>query len=117
MRITVILISVLALLVFASGCGGEDETIPDTPDNGNGNGNAKEVPKKPDVPAKPAVDPGMVLVKASCTECHAMDQVSGETKNEDDWFAQVEMCMDGKGLSEEDTEKIVSYLAKEYGAE
>lgn len=112
MRITVVLISILALLVFTPGCGGEEETTPDTPDNG------KEMPKKPDVPTEPpAVDPGMALVKASCTECHEMGKVSGAKKSEDDWFAQVEMCMDGKGLSEEDTEKIVGYLAKEYGAE
>jgi cytochrome c5 len=109
MRITIVLLSLLALLVFAPGCGKEEDQTPDVPDNG------KEIPDKADLPEKPEIDPGIALVEASCTECHEMDTVTGAKMSHADWAAQVEGCMSGKDLDEEDAEKIVGYLATKYG--
>lgn len=73
---------------------------------------AKQEAAKRSLPPGPGRDE---LIRA-CSGCHLLTVVTSQRKSESDWTDTViEMRSRGANASDEDLEKIVEYLAKNYG--
>ncbi len=60
--------------------------------------------------------PGADLVQGSCGNCHGIDQVTSQQKDEAGWRTTVNnMVNNGAALSDHDIDTVVSYLAANYG--
>ena len=60
--------------------------------------------------------PGRDELVRVCTGCHLLNVITSQRKNESDWTdTVVEMRSRGADASDDDMEKIVEYLAKNYG--
>jgi hypothetical protein len=60
--------------------------------------------------------PGSDLVQGSCGNCHGIDQVTSQQKDEAGWRTTViNMVNNGAALSDHDIDVVVSYLASNYG--
>lgn len=56
------------------------------------------------------------LVVAACTQCHVASQVTSQHKTADQWAETVtQMIGNGAKVSDSDFDKVVNYLAKNYG--
>jgi competence protein ComEA len=59
---------------------------------------------------------GKALVEKVCTACHSLEVVTGQKMTKDQWSDTVaDMVSRGASASDEDLDKIVDYLAKNYG--
>jgi competence protein ComEA len=59
---------------------------------------------------------GKALVKKICTGCHGLENITGQHMGKDEWSDTVnEMITDGAQGSDEEMDKIVEYLAKNFG--
>jgi DNA uptake protein ComE-like DNA-binding protein len=62
--------------------------------------------------------PGRAPLEMVCTQCHTLDRVTGLKRNREEWRATVDkMAAKGALGSEQDFDAIVTYLAKNFGAE
>ena len=83
---------------------------------------AQQAPAPPDAAAQQQAikslppGPGRDQVVRVCTGCHLLNVVTTQRKNESDWTdTVVEMRNRGANASDDDMEKIVEYLAKNFG--
>lgn len=59
---------------------------------------------------------GKALVKKICTSCHGLDTITGQHMGKSEWSDTVnEMITDGAQGSDEEMDKIVDYLARNFG--
>lgn len=80
----------------------------------------KESWKLPPETAKLAPGEGAPLVTAQCVACHSLDYISTQPPmNRAGWTATVVKMKEkyGAPIQEDQTEKLVNYLAATYGAE
>ena len=57
------------------------------------------------------------IVAKACTACHVGAQVTSQHKTADQWSETVsQMISNGAQVKDEDVDKVVAYLAKNYGA-
>src|ERR1700688_4275945 len=62
--------------------------------------------------------PGQASLEMVCTQCHTLSRVTDLKRNREEWQATVDR-MSAKGAlgSQQDFDAIVTYLAKNFGAE
>jgi len=62
--------------------------------------------------------PGKDIVVKACTSCHDADNFTGKKHTKDEWKSVVDTMIGyGAEITDEQTEVITSYLAKNYGKE
>jgi len=66
--------------------------------------------------AQPAQDEGKALLERTCGECHALSIATSEHNTRERWASVVDdMVSRGAEATDTEIEKIVDYLAKNYG--
>jgi hypothetical protein len=59
--------------------------------------------------------PGKQIIEEKCSSCHDAGRIAGQKKTKSDWQDTVGRMMDkGAGLSSDDYDKLVDYLAKNF---
>jgi mono/diheme cytochrome c family protein len=59
---------------------------------------------------------GKELVQKKCGSCHGLYKATGENKTEAEWAVEVDkMAAAGAAMTDDEFEKIVLYLAKNFG--
>src|SRR4051812_7650250 len=62
--------------------------------------------------------PGKAEVVAGCSGCHGLGQIVGEHRSAEAWTTTVNtMINNGAAVAEADIDKVVGYLAKNYGTD
>jgi cytochrome c5 len=67
--------------------------------------------------AQPESEQGAAILAKSCTVCHGADQVTSQHKSAAQWRDTVDQMIGmGAAISDPDSQVLVDYLAKNFGA-